>query len=46
MTLDNNLPATALDALVATVPEDLPEGVATFIPPETTIVDTELDEFL
>ena len=44
VTLDNNLPETALDALVATVPEDLPEGVATFIPPETTIVDTELDD--
>lgn len=44
VTLDDNQPQTALDALLSAVPEDLPEGVLTFIPPETSILGTELDD--
>ena len=42
--LDDNLAETALRALVATVPEDLPDGVITSIPPETTVLGTQLDD--
>lgn len=35
---------TVLDALVSTVPEDLPEGVTSSIPEGTAILDTSLDD--
>ena len=43
-TLDDNQPRTALEALVAAVPEDLPEGVLTLIPPETSILGTKIED--
>jgi spore germination protein GerM len=44
VTVDNNEPQAALEALVATVPEELPEGVLTLIPPGTSVLSTELDD--
>jgi spore germination protein GerM len=35
---------TVLDALVATIPEDLPEGVTSSIPEGTVILGTEVDD--
>lgn len=42
--VDDRLPPTVLEALVATIPEDLPEGVTSSIPEGTTILATNVDE--
>lgn len=40
--LSSRQPDTVLTALVATVPEELEEGLTTAIPPDTTVLSTEL----
>jgi spore germination protein GerM len=42
--LPDGTPRTVLDALVATIPEDLPDGVTSSIPEGTVILGTDLDE--
>jgi spore germination protein GerM len=40
--IENQQTATVLETLVATVPEDLPEGVNSAIPVETAVLNTDL----
>ena len=42
--LDNQQIRTVLEALVGTVPEDLPDGVNSSIPAETQVLGTSLDD--
>lgn len=42
--LDNQQARTVLEALVGTVPEDLPDGVNSSIPAETRVLGTSLDD--